>query len=175
MNFERIAVLGFIAAIAGDSVRSQDLQPLDGHPSSHYFDFWEGTWHQLVNGRVDPSRTTFRVRRGIHRAAFVEEWQLVIDSASSMQATALRAWDKTAQRWMYTWVSDNGLFQVWEGRQVGSDWYFYREFDIQGDRYLSRQAWIPAGADRLTRISERSDDAGRSWQIRFREEYQRVR
>jgi hypothetical protein len=175
MNLWRIAVLGFIGTIGGDSVQAQDVQPLDDHPSSHYFDFWEGTWHQVVDGHADSNRTTFQVHRGVHRAAFIENWHLVIDSETSSQASALRAWDKTAQRWMYTWVSDNGLFQVWEGRQLGSDWCFYREFDVQGDRYLSRQAWIPAGPDRLIRISERSNDGGRTWLVRFREEYRRVK
>ena len=66
---------------------------------------------------------------------------------------------------MYVWVSENGLFQVWEGRKIGKDWYIVRPFDISGDKYLSRQAWIPNGPDRLIRVSERSNDEGRTWQF----------
>lgn len=143
-------------------------------PDTHYFDFWEGEWQQVVDGRRDASRSWFRIRRDVHPAAFLEDWRLVIDGTTT-RATALRAWDKTAHRWMFSWVSANGLYQVWEGRKVGDHWYIYKEFDIQGDRYLSRQAWIPQGPSRLVRISERSDDGGQTWTLRFREEYERVK
>ncbi|MGH7538294.1 MAG: hypothetical protein ACREMF_06645 [Gemmatimonadales bacterium] len=164
--------LGLLAGLARLGT-AQDVQPFSESADTRYFDFWEGTWHQVVGGAIDTTRTIFRVRRDVHPAAFVEEWRMVI-GPTRMRATALRAWDKTAGRWMYTWVSDNGLYQVWEGRKVGEHWFIYREFDIQGDRYLSRQAWIPDGADRLIRISERSDDGGKTWTLRFREVYQRA-
>jgi len=159
----------FALALAAEA---QDVQPLPESPDTRYFDFWEGTWYQLVGGRPDPSRTVFRVSRGVHRAAFLEDWRLVIDTVV-IRAIALRAWDKTNMRWMYTWVSDNGLYQVWEGRKVDTAWFFFHEFEVAGDRYSSRQAWLPNGPNRLVRISERSDDGGRTWTPRFREEYER--
>jgi hypothetical protein len=168
-----LTLLGILTTAVAIPVRAQDTRALGDDPAMRYYDFWEGTWHQLVGGRVDTTRTAFYVRRDVHPAAFVERWRLVIDSTTTLHATALRAWDKTTRRWMYTWISDNGLYQVWEGRQVGAHWYIYREFDVQGDRYLSRQAWIPNGPNRLVRTSERSDDGGRTWQTRFREEYER--
>jgi hypothetical protein len=53
---------------------------------------------------------------------------------------------------MFMWVSDNGLFQVWDGQEVGEDWYIVREFEIDGERFLSRQAWLPRGEDELIRV-----------------------
>ena len=88
---------------------------------------------------------------------------------------AFRTWDKTAGRWMHVWVSANGLFQVWEGRRVGKDWYMFKEFEINGDRYLSRQGILRVDESRAVRISERSDDGGQTWTVRFREELQRIR
>jgi catechol 2,3-dioxygenase-like lactoylglutathione lyase family enzyme len=75
---------------------------------------------------------------------------------------------------MYTWVSDNGLYQVWEGRKADGNWFIYRPFDINGDNYLSRQAWIPEGPNRLMRISEKSYDDGKTWQLRFKEHFERA-
>jgi hypothetical protein len=75
---------------------------------------------------------------------------------------------------MFSWVSDNGLFQVWQGEKVGDDWYIVREFDFEGQKFLSRQAWIPDGANRLTRVMERSTDGGKTWQTRSRSVFQRV-
>lgn len=167
----RLLALCALWAVAG-AASAQDLEPLRETRDTRYFDFWEGTWYQVADGRVDTTRTVFRVRRSVHPAAFIEDWRLAIDTVV-MRATALRAWDKTSGRWMYTWVSDNGLYQVWEGRKLGEHWFFFREFAIDGDRYLSRQAWMPNGSNRLVRISERSDDGGRTWTLRFREEYER--
>jgi hypothetical protein len=153
---------------------AQDIRPLVDEPALHYFDFWEGTWYRVVDGQVDTTATRFIVTRGVHPGAWEERWRQRLDSATVLHATGLRAWDKTSRRWMYVWVSENGLFQVWEGRLVRRDWYIYHEFDIQGDRYLSRQAWLPGPPGRLVRISERSSDGGQSWELRFREEYKRM-
>lgn len=172
-SFHRLSFLALLTVATGAPLPAQDSGALGDDPAMHYYDFWEGTWHQVIDGEADTTGTVFHVERDVHPAAFIERWRLVIDSTTTLHATALRAWDKTTRRWMYTWISDNGLYQVWEGRRVGDHWYIYRQFDVQGDRFLSRQAWIPDGPNRLVRISERSDDGGRTWQTRFREEYVR--
>ena len=139
---------------------------------TRYYDFWPGTWVEVVDGRVDTSATTFTVRRSVHPAAFVENWRLVYDGAAH-RSTALRAWDQVAGRWMFTWVSDNGLYQVWEGEKVEGHWYIVRAFTVDGTRFLSRQAWIPEGTDRLVRVMERSFDDGRTWEVRSRTRFER--
>lgn len=168
-----LAAIGMASSLAVSvrAVRAQDTRPLELTAETRYYDFWAGTWHEVVNGRVDTSATRFVVTRAVHPAAYLEEWRMVIDSATTLRAVALRAWDKTTSRWMYTWVSDNGLFQQWDGVQVGGDWYIQREFNIEGDRFLSRQAWIPTGPNRLMRVMERSRDGGRTWQPRSRQEF----
>lgn len=92
---------------------------------------------------ADTAGTQFEVVPSVHPAAFEERWRLVLDDGQVLNSTALRAWDKTAERWMYTWVSDNGLYQVWEGRKDQHGWWIYRHFDVAGDRYLSRQGFFP--------------------------------
>lgn len=61
-----------------------------------------------------------------------------------------------------------------KARSFGDDWYIVREFEIQGDRFLSRQAWLPEGPDELTRVMERSFDGGRTWEPRSRTRFRRV-
>jgi hypothetical protein len=170
----RKLLIGMLCIGLPTSGFGQDTKPLTENSETHYYDFWPGTWYRVVNGKMDTTSTCFKVSRSVHPAAFEEEWRMVIDSTTTMRATALRAWDKTNARWMYTWVSDNGLHQVWEGRKVDGNWYIYRPFDINGDKYLSRQAWIPEGPDRLIRISEKSDDDGKTWQLRFKEYFERA-
>lgn len=140
---------------------------------THYYDFWPGKWVEVVNAQADTSAATFTVRQGIHSAAFEEDWRLIHDGEAH-RSVALRAWDQVAQRWMFTWISDNGLYQVWEGEKVGDHWYIVKEFEIDGEIIFSRQAWIPEGEDRLTRILERSTDGGQTWTTRYRTVFERV-
>ena len=154
------------------SASAQDTKPLVESPDTHYYDFWVGEWDAIKDGKVDPAGTRFAVTRGVHPAALEETWSPG-SSTGGLTARAFRAWDKTAGRWMHVWISDNGLLQVWEGRRVGSDWYMFKEFDIAADRYLSRQAILPRGPGMAERVSERSDDGGKTWTLRFREQLRR--
>lgn len=161
--------LGAAAALAlGVTVGAQDTLPLVESRDTRHYDFWIGRWVVVKDGKTDPGGITFTVSRSVHPGALEEVW------SGAVSARALRAWDKTTSRWMYVWISDNALFQVWEGRKVGSDWYMFREFDIGRDRYLSRQAVLSTGPDSAVRISERSSDGGATWQLRFKENLRKI-
>jgi hypothetical protein len=170
----RLAVaLALLVATSG-AASGQTTRPFTETSETHYFDFWPGVWYPVVDGRVDSTGSGFIVRRIVNSAAFEEEWVTRSDSGVT-RAVAIRAWDQLVNRWRFAWVSPNALFQVWEGEKVGSDWYIVKEFDFEGQRFHSRQAWIPDGRDRLVRIMERSNDGGRTWQPRSRTTFQRVR
>jgi hypothetical protein len=169
-----VILVSSTVAIAAAAL-AQTASPPAPSPEMKYYDFWPGTWVRVVNGRADTDASRFVVRRGVHSAAFEEDWRLVSDPGTVSTSRAIRAWDQIGRRWMFVWISDNALFQVWEGQKVGDRWYIVKEFEIDGKRFLSRQAWWPEGQDRLIRVSERSFDGGATWQPRFREEYVRLR
>jgi hypothetical protein len=162
-----------LALTATHALAAQTTRPIVENPDTHYFDFFVGRWLPLVDGRVDTTGTSFTVRRSVNAAAFEEEWAQRLDR-QVLRSVALRAWDQVAKRWMFSWVSGNGLYQVWQGEKVGNDWYIVREFDFEVQKFLSRQAWIPDGTNRLTRVMERSTDGGKTWQTRSRGVFQRV-
>lgn len=145
----------------------------DEGDDARYFDFWPGTWVEVVDGEPDPTGTVFRVRQSVHPAAFEERWTLVYGGGAH-PSSGLRAWDPVEERWMFTWVSGEGHHQVWEGVKVDGDWYIVRPFEIDGERFLSRQAWLPRGPDELVRIMERSFDQGRTWETRSRTRFRRI-
>ena len=150
---------------------AQDIVRKPFPADAGYFDFWEGTWYRVVNGRPDTTAARFIVRRGVHPSSWEEEWRMRLDSVTVINARGIRSWDATRGRWGYLWVSSDGHFQEWECRKVGDDWYIYRRFAFPNDRYLSRQAWLPLGPGRVRRISQKSYDNGHTWELRFDEEY----
>lgn len=170
----RLLMTGFLLLAVSRSPVALEPDPPGPSTDQNYFDFWVGTWYRVIGGRIDTTSPRFQVERGVHRTAFEESWRLVIDSVTTLNAGAFRAWDQTMQRWRYVWISSDGRFQVWDGRKVGDDWYIYREFEVEGSRFLSRQAWLPVEPGRVVRVTERSKDGDRSWQLRFREEYVRL-
>ncbi len=141
---------------------------------SKHFDFWEGTWHQIIDGKVDTTATRFEVGRGIHRYFLAESWYMAEPDGSRFKAFGLRAWDEVNNTWSYVWLSEAGHYQIWECRKVDGHWYNYKNFNINGDKYLSRQAWIPSSETELMRISEKSYDNGKTWQLRFKEYYKKT-
>lgn len=164
-----------VAAVVGlaSGAAAQDAPAARGSEDSRYYDFWPGTWVEVVDGYPDTTATRFTVRRGVHAAAFEEEWRLFYDGAEH-RSRAFRAWDDALDRWRFVWVSDDGHFQVWEGEKVDGEWYIVREFETADGAFLSRQAWIPESEDRLIRVMERSFDGGRTWETRSRTPFVRV-
>jgi hypothetical protein len=144
---------------------AQDTDPLVLNDDARYFDFWEGTWYVMKDDDTIDTTSYFRVRRSVHPASFIEEWQF---GSNKMKSTALRAWDKTNKKWGFVWVSDNGLFQVWDARKVDGHWYLFKTFTIKGDTYLSRQGFLPQPDGTVIRVSEKSYDE-KSWELRFRQ------
>ncbi len=140
----------------------------------NYYNFWPGTWASEINGVIDTSKTKFVVTKDIHPFSYSETWTMPFDSAV-LHAKGLRVWDDSLSVWSYIWWSDRGHYQIWESRKIDGNWYIYRRFNIKGDKYLSRQAWIPLSNNRLTRVSEKSYDEGKTWQLRFRETYVKIK
>jgi hypothetical protein len=172
MNAMKLISIG--VALVGIIAASAPAQQVPGADSSdlRYYDGWPGAWHRMNGGRID-SLPTFVVRKGPGNS-FLEDWHLVIDGKRS-PSFGLRSWDPDTKTWRLIWVADPAHFQIWDGVKHADGWYVTRRFGAGRDAFLSRQAWIPQGSDRLLRTIERSTDAGRTWTIRYREQFQRVR
>ena len=152
---------------------AQTDAPFEPSVDTHYFDFWPGTWVEVVDGVPDTTATRFEVRRSVNPASFIEHWIQVYDGAEHA-SVALRGWDQVQEKWLFTWMSDNALFQMWDGQKIDGHWYIVKEFTINGTTLISRQAWIPDGENRLVRVMERSFDRGETWQTRSRTEFVRL-
>jgi len=148
---------------------AQDTKPFTPEGEAKYFDFWEGIWLEIKNDNSLDSTSWFKVKRGPNPSSFVEEWHFS-NGAASM---AIRAWDKTNNKWGFVWVSDNGLYQVWDTKKADGHWYIYKEFTINGDTYLSRQGFIPQADGSVLRISEKSYDE-KNWELRFKQRLKKI-
>ena len=133
---------------------------------STYYESWVGEWYKEVDG-VLSNEPTFVVKRALYHSSFEEYWM----GAGGNFSMAWRAWDTRTQKWDFSWMSTDGLFQLWEGKKVNGIWYMYKVFIINDQEVLSRQAFIPQNKTTLIRTSEHSKDNGKIWVLRFKEKY----
>ena len=145
---------------------AQDMKPFIPEGDAKYFDFWEGTWCLLKDDNTIDTSICFKVRRSVNPSSFIEEWQ--------PGALALRAWDKTNNKWGFVWISSNGLYQVWDTKKVDNNWYIYKEFNINGEKYLSRQGFILQPDGTVLRISEKTHDE-KTWELRFSQRLKKIK
>ena len=162
-----IIAIGFLCL--SECLSAQDTEPFVANAETDYFNFWEGNWYGMKADSTIDSTVFFKVRRSVHPASFIEEWQL----GNGTKAIALRAWDKTAKKWGFVWISENGLYQVWDSKKVDGHWYIYKQFTIKGDTYLSRQGFIPQTDGTVLRISEKTYDE-KKWELRFQQRLKKV-
>jgi hypothetical protein len=155
--------------VCGLSARTAAQPPAQPIPEGarYYAAFWMGAWYAVKDGARD-SIPTFVVRPGPSTASFEEEWRLG-DAPKRGLAKGLRAWDQESGKGSFFWVSDLGHAQVWDVVKAGDYWYIQRPFEQGGQRFLSRQTWIPnADSTRVDWLSERSFDEGKTWAVRYR-------
>lgn len=163
-------VLLIILFVTSTAIHAQDTQPFVPKGDAKYYDFWAGTWYILKADNTLDTTSYFKVKRSVHPSAFTEEWQF----GNGAKSIAVRAWDKTNNKWGFVWVSDNGLYQVWESKKVEGHWYMYKQFTINGDTYLSRQGFIPQTDGTVLRISEKTYDE-KTWELRFKQLLKKIK
>ncbi len=175
MRYLKHLQYGLLILVFPTACLAQNRLPDTSNKDTDYFDFWPGTWYMEVDGKMDTTATKFVVEQGVNEWTYEETWVLVYPESNSIyKARGIRGWSPTTQSWPYIWMGESGFFQQWEGRKVDGHWYIYKHFNINGDKYLSRQAWIPeSNGTRLMRISEKSYDEGKTWELRFKEYYQK--
>ena len=130
-----------------------------------YYNSWVGKWYAVIDGKI-AKQPRFVVSQGLNKTAYEEIW-----ISEEYVSKAWRGWNSQDKKWDFAWVTDDGLFQIWEGRKVGGIWYMYKTFTINNEKILSRQAFILTGENALTRTSEHSKDDGKTWRLRFKEKY----
>ncbi|NNE98163.1 MAG: hypothetical protein HKN25_04000 [Pyrinomonadaceae bacterium] len=157
--------LGVLALLIG-SIFAQGICAQDApKDDSRYYDSWVGKWFAVVDGKTakDPK---FVVTQGFNKNAYEEIW-----ISEGYISKAWRGWNSQDKRWDFAWVTDDGLFQIWEGKKLGGTWYMYKTFNIKGEEVLSRQAFVMENDRTMIRTSEHSKDKGKTWQLRFKEKY----
>jgi len=135
---------------------------------SNYYKDWVGQWYEVIDGKTNEF-PSFVVTKSLYDSSFEEVW---MQGKGGHYGKAWRAFDGRTKKWDFAWISTDGLFQLWEGKKENGLWYIYKYFILDnGDKVLSRQAFIIKDKNHMTRTSEHSRDEGKTWTLRFTENF----
>ena len=127
------------------------------------FDFLVGDWKEVgSNGRKSISKS-------LNGCGLIETWEL-----DGFSAILLRTYHNATKSWHLSFAAHDLVPQVWYGRFEEGNWYFYREWELNGVKRVSRTFWKRLGTDGFERIVEQSLDLGKTWKPHVNAKYRRV-
>lgn len=134
-----------------------------------YFDFLFGKW--VIEKSETPSGTThggddvYEFRKALNGNAISAEWYFnrgTKDKPDYANAMYFSAFNISTKTWSFYYVSEKSA-QYWEGRKENGRWVFYKEFTVDGERFLQRQEWQFQDQSTVLRKIENSKDGGKTW------------
>lgn len=135
-----------------------------------YFDFLIGEWKIIqkksTEGITTGGKDTYTFRKGLDSNAIISEWYFNRGTKSNpnyTQGLYYSAYDNLTDAWSFYYISAVSS-QYYQGKKEDGQWYFYREFTIEGNTFLQRQSWLSQNDSTLIRTIENSTDNGKSWE-----------
>ena len=126
------------------------------------FDFLLGDWKQK------DSSGKMQITKILDGCGIQEIWQL-----DGFNAVLLRSYDNATKKWYLTFTAHNLVPQVWEGRKENGNWYFYRDWELNGKKRRSRTFWKSASGKEFERIVEQLNDDGKTWRLHVKAVYEK--
>ena len=131
------------------------------------FDFWLGHWDVEWDG----GRGTNRIDALFGGAVIRERF----DGRPGVEflGTSLSVYDQAMGKWRQTWVDSERHYWAFTGEFAGEEMHLRTEETRDGSTYLLRMVFFDIEADSLNWRWERSDDGGRTWELKWLLRYTR--
>lgn len=127
-----------------------------------FFDFLVGNW----NEKGTSGKKT--INKNLEGCGTQEIWEL-----EGFNAVLLRSYDEQTKKWYLTFTAHNLTPQIWEGRLENGNWYFYRDWELNGKPRKSRTYWKKASNKSFERIVEQLNDDGKTWRLHVKSIYEK--
>ncbi|HVE98768.1 MAG TPA: DUF1579 family protein [Mycobacteriales bacterium] len=153
---------------------STDL-PKSAAPQAE-FDFWLGTWDlRWVTPEGHPRAGTNVVTRALGGAAILESFSDPVGSDGyGYEGMSLSTYDASTGRWHQTWVDSAGSHLCFDGGLDGDRMRMTRHCVVDGNPVVQAMTWHSISASSIVWEWARSRDAGTTWELLWRIDYQRA-
>ena len=144
----------------------RNARPCEHDPVYRQFDYWLGTWDVRPSGAPAGTPPATNVITKIHNGCVIlESW-----TAPGQTGQSFNIYDRVARKWHQTWVdSTGGLHEYWGAIKDGNMVY---EGDIPAPRgregrVHTRLTFFRLSDGSVRQYSERTEDAGKRWQVNY--------
>ena len=137
-------------------------------PPEKQFDFWLGEWDVSWG----------EGQGGINRVDKILDGKVIREQfdgnpAMPFRGMSLSVYDARAELWRQTWVDTEGNYWSFNGRFEDGRTTLSTEVEDDGKPALLRMVFFNIAADKLDWHWERSEDGGKSWELRWHIHYKR--
>ena len=137
-------------------------------PPEEQLDFWLGEWDVSWDGDQHGRNTITRI---LDSRVIQEQF----NGAPSLdfRGMSLSVYSARLGRWRQTWVDSEGNYWDFRGGVQGNDFILATDDVIDGRPVRLRMVFYNIAREELDWRWERSDDDGRTWQLRWHLHYRR--
>lgn len=127
-----------------------------------FFDFLVGNWDEKgTSGKKT-------IKKNLEGCGTHESWEL-----EGFNAVLLRSHDEQTKKWYLTFTAHNLTPQIWEGRFENGNWFFYRDWELNGKPRKSRTYWKRTSNKGFERVVEQLNDDGKTWRLHVKSSYEK--
>lgn len=165
-----LLIIGVLAQPAYSQTGISELEP------EAYFDFWLGTWDltwEDADGTTAHGTNT--IERILDGNVIKENFEAHSGAYEGFIGKSYSVYQARTEEWKQTWVDNQGGYLDFTGHVDGDKRIFQRTgTNPQGQAVLQRMTFYDITDDAFTWDWEVSEDAGETWQLRWRIHYRRA-
>ena len=137
-------------------------------PPEKQLDFWLGEWDVSWG---DDQRGTNHITRELNDRVIEENFDG--NPAMAFQGRSVSVYSAKLGQWQQTWVDTEGNYWHFLGGAQGDEFIFAADDLIQSRPVKLRMVFSNIDTDQLDWRWERSDDGGRTWELKWKISYRR--
>jgi hypothetical protein len=133
-------------------------------PEYRQFDFWIGDWEvHNPKGQLAGTNHIESIEDG---CGLQETWT---SANGGVTGRSLNAYRPGTRRWHQTWLGNDGLVLLLEGRFIGDRMVLEGTSPAAAGKgnILNRITWSRVGREQVRQFWEQSSDAGKTWTVAF--------
>lgn len=129
------------------------------------FDFWLGEWNCTW---TDDGKGTNRIERILDDKVIQENFE-----GDGLHGISHSVWDPERELWCQTWVDNNGTYLDFTGSFHDGQMVLTRDAIVRGKACKQRMVWYNITEEEFDWNWERSDDGGKTWDVKWAIKYKR--
>ena len=159
--FSNCEVLVYL--IAKERSLMENKKSSDGPESQ--FDFWLGEWDCSWG---DDGKGSNRVERILDSKIIQENFD-----GGDFRGISVSAWDAERELWCQTWVDNSGTYLDFTGGFHDGQMLLSRDAIVRGEACKQRMVWYNITENEFDWNWERSDNGGKTWDLKWKIKYKR--